>query len=347
MGKTRDARFDTLKGVLILSVVFGHFFAHDATSSASSDTLANFIYFFHMPLFVFISGYFSSSKNVIRSGIRIIETYVVFQLIKGIWLHYSFYDLLTLPGPMLWYLIALLFWRLIYAGMCRLGIRVSWHMILFLIILSVLAGFVPWIGRRFALSRFLYFAPYFFLGTMVKEVAIIDVIKERVSLKMAWGGVILAAIIGAIFVVRPILSIRGVFAGADPYPTDSEFMYMMARLFSFPVAIIVSICIIRIFSIENIFFCIIGRDSLKYYMFHGVILMGIEALRLPWATCVDVTCHLTTGQVPGPRTVTLVSFLAPIYALCVSTLIYFINKTKMSDILLSPISFFIKQRDIR
>lgn len=59
MGKIRDNRFDALKGFLILSVVFGHFFTHDDSHGIMSETMANFIYSFHMPLFVFISGYFS------------------------------------------------------------------------------------------------------------------------------------------------------------------------------------------------------------------------------------------------------------------------------------------------
>lgn len=66
MGKVRDARFDTLKGLLILSVVFGHFFSHEATHSAPSEAIANFIYSFHMPLFVFVSGYFTNNHRVIR-----------------------------------------------------------------------------------------------------------------------------------------------------------------------------------------------------------------------------------------------------------------------------------------
>ena len=68
MGKVRDARFDTLKGFLILSVVFGHFFTHDAVHGASSLAMANLIYFFHMPLFVFVSGYFTNNQRIMRGG---------------------------------------------------------------------------------------------------------------------------------------------------------------------------------------------------------------------------------------------------------------------------------------
>lgn len=77
MGKIRDGRFDTMKGFLILFVVFGHFFTHDSAHGLSSSVMANFIFFFHMPLFVFLSGYFTNNKNIIRGAGRILETYII------------------------------------------------------------------------------------------------------------------------------------------------------------------------------------------------------------------------------------------------------------------------------
>jgi len=71
MGKLRDARFDTLKGMLILLVVCGHFFGHSSQGSLS-QVMGNFIYSFHMPLFVFISGYFTSSRKILSGGGKII-----------------------------------------------------------------------------------------------------------------------------------------------------------------------------------------------------------------------------------------------------------------------------------
>ena len=97
MAKVRDLRFDTLKGLLILSVVLGHFLSHEATHSAPSEAMANFIYSFHMPLFVFLSGYFTNGKKAVWGGVQILETYIVFQLIKGLWLNYSLVKLLIKP----------------------------------------------------------------------------------------------------------------------------------------------------------------------------------------------------------------------------------------------------------
>ena len=54
----RNSTFDSLKGVLIILVVLGHWleygFAHE-----TNRIIFNYIYLFHMLLFILISGYFS------------------------------------------------------------------------------------------------------------------------------------------------------------------------------------------------------------------------------------------------------------------------------------------------
>lgn len=60
--KQRDLSFDVLKGILILLVVLGHAYSYEYGSAACWHTHPfNFIYTFHMPLFIMVSGYFFSS----------------------------------------------------------------------------------------------------------------------------------------------------------------------------------------------------------------------------------------------------------------------------------------------
>lgn len=317
MGKVRDNRIDTLKGFLILSVVFGHFFTHDASHGIVSETMANFIYSFHMPLFVFVSGYFSNNQKVIKGGVRLLETYLVYQLIKGIAYGYSVLWMFIMPAPMLWYLFALIFWRLLYAGLDKIGIKVTWHLLLVLVCLSVAAGFVPWIGREYALSRFIVFAPYFFFGVMIKDMQIIDVVKKKFNLTLCIGILLVALTIGIVCAVYSI-NIRTVFSGTSPYPSDKTWIYALARLLCYLTSFFISISFIRVFSFENKIMGTVGKDSLKYYMFHGLFLMAVEFFELPWSTV-----------------------FAVIYASVVSIVIFFFNKTQLSDIAITPVSFVI------
>lgn len=60
MEKERDYLFDNIKGLLIFLVVFGHLISYSSFKKIHSiDFIYLSIYIFHMPIFVFISGYFS------------------------------------------------------------------------------------------------------------------------------------------------------------------------------------------------------------------------------------------------------------------------------------------------
>ena len=322
MEKVRDARIDTLKGILILSVVFGHFFTHDSSDSLASEILSNFIYSFHMPLFVFVSGYFTNNRTVVKGSLRLLETYVVFQLIKGIWYHYSALWLLIMPGPMLWYLIALIVWRFISAVLEKLGVKVSWLFLSILVVISVAVGFIPWVGREFALSRIVVFSPYFFLGVYLRNIQVIDEVRERVNFRFALIILIVSLIAGAFFAFHSI-DVKSVFSGTLPYPSENRWFCALARLFSYFSSVVIAVSVVRICSFENMMLGIIGKDSLKYYMFHGVLLMIIEYLGLPWST-----------------------FFAIFYASAVSLTIFVFNKTHLSDMVISPTSYWTGRRKV-
>lgn len=57
----RDLSYDVLKGILILLVVLGHSIQDPFGNVCWNNVLFNFIYTFHMPLFIMVSGYFSHS----------------------------------------------------------------------------------------------------------------------------------------------------------------------------------------------------------------------------------------------------------------------------------------------
>ncbi len=56
---TRNILLDNLKGFVIFTVVLGHTFEWYRPTSLLMKFTHDLIYQFHMPLFIFISGYFS------------------------------------------------------------------------------------------------------------------------------------------------------------------------------------------------------------------------------------------------------------------------------------------------
>ncbi|MGG3906453.1 acyltransferase family protein [Geobacillus stearothermophilus] len=57
--KERDYYFDNAKCALMLLVVFGHFLRPYIDGVLWVHSLYTWIFFFHMPAFIFISGYFA------------------------------------------------------------------------------------------------------------------------------------------------------------------------------------------------------------------------------------------------------------------------------------------------
>lgn len=59
----REISLDYIKGILILLVVYGHcLYWFDGNQYSSNYFVAKIIYTFHMPFFIFLSGYFFSNK---------------------------------------------------------------------------------------------------------------------------------------------------------------------------------------------------------------------------------------------------------------------------------------------
>ena len=57
---SRSAYWDNIKGFLIILVVFAHCL-FNLQNSPLNNAVVDAIYMFHMPAFVFVSGYFSKS----------------------------------------------------------------------------------------------------------------------------------------------------------------------------------------------------------------------------------------------------------------------------------------------
>lgn len=71
----RDERFDSLKFVLIILVCWGHLIQIDKNAfSGETIALYKLIYTFHVPLFAFVSGFFTNSnKDYSKSFISLLE----------------------------------------------------------------------------------------------------------------------------------------------------------------------------------------------------------------------------------------------------------------------------------
>lgn len=161
--KKREYLFDNYKVLLIVLVVIGHFIEPCYDQNPFLYELKWGIVAFHMPAFIFISGYFSKKNPSIKKLIGgLVIPYFVYEII-----YYLLYTLIldkdtelyfTRPKFSLWYLMALFVWRLA-APLVR---KVPYHMILSLGA-GLLIGLVG-LGNFLSIPRIVFFFPFFLAG---------------------------------------------------------------------------------------------------------------------------------------------------------------------------------------
>ena len=205
--------WDNYKGILIFLVVLGHFF-YEFRSNKIIYFFALFIYLFHMPAFVFTSGYFCK-ENINFSRIK---KYLFFYIIGNtflMWFSFLFKGNeinLLVPYYSFWYLLALIVWR------CSINSLKNINGILPIsIIIALLVGFFLQIDNTLALSRIICFFPFFLLGVKAKDKVVFNLIIEKKNN-------LLIKIV--IFIIACILSLISVFFCKTSFNDLQMFPYI-------------------------------------------------------------------------------------------------------------------------
>lgn len=164
ISKQRELLFDNLRGVLIFLVVLGHALEYFRLTNQTAEFFYVFIYLFHMPVFIFISGYFS--KQVQKGRKTAVKTFLIPYLILNfilsiILLMMGKIETITIlnPGWTLWYLYCMFIWRLLLPDLIKVR-----HILILSFIIGIFSGFLTEFGTYMALARTLGFLPFFLAG---------------------------------------------------------------------------------------------------------------------------------------------------------------------------------------
>jgi len=191
---------DNARFVLISLVVVGHLLEQLADQGPMAAALYRWIYLFHMPAFVLISGAVSKSTLTRRRALALVTglllPYVIFQTLYPAWDAWLFHTgegfqgYLT-PYWLLWYLPSLACWRLLLPLFARLKFALP-----LAVAIALAAGVAPWIGYPLSLSRTLVFFPLFLLGYRLggQRLQQLGVSRNRKCIAL---GVLITAAIGA------------------------------------------------------------------------------------------------------------------------------------------------------
>lgn len=258
----RDLTIDTLKGFLVLLVIFGHLIG--SLKVSGGEAIWNLIYTFHMPLFVLISGYLSKREKL--NIATILKPLLVFQLINVLTLyvlgHEFTYTYVLIPYWTLWYLLSLVFWRIIlkYTPDSLLN-RPNVYLSITIIAALMIGVILPY-GRILSIQRTITFFPYFLMGYYFRT----NTIKQKL-----WSNTIskcLLIVICFVVILGCYPSNASILLrGADSYSIQD----LPAKMFLFLCTLV---CVYSLWNLKCEVLCLakIGKDSLFYYLYHGLMI---------------------------------------------------------------------------
>lgn len=235
-----------------------------------------------MPLFIFISGYFS--KNFTRSSRKNIKTllipYFVLNTLYYLY-HYIFLGLnkinFLIPGWTLWYLLSLYFWR----TFCKYIYRVNNKTFLFCIsiVFGILINFIPYNNNVLSISRTLSFFPYFLLGFYFKKsnLEYIRSFSQKSSLIVLF--ILFSSVLLYFYIFNidyKILYLTGSFTN---YKLSYSFG-VLTRLLLYFISIFTIMVFLNLTQSFKLNLTNLGRKSMHYYSLHIYVIYFLQALNI-------------------------------------------------------------------
>ena len=272
---------DNIKVLLIFLVVFNHLIAFQLVKV---DVVVRYVWYaitiFHMPAFVFISGYLSKKpQNVLKNFKNLLIPYVLGYTLtwySQIWLGRSVdYEILRPTGSVMWYILALFIYRLTIEALGKIR---------FIVPLSIL--FALWAGTRpefttfLSSSRIVVFFPFFVAGYLWKSEYITAIRKFK-------GKWILVAISGVLLWAIPNYMIPNemgiaIFRGNHGYQlcglTDPQGVIL--RLLMYLVSFVVVYTMLALVPDIKLPLTYVGRHTMGIYFFHYPIMIVLNGLLL-------------------------------------------------------------------
>lgn len=222
--KERIQKWDILKFVLIFLVVLGHVAEPYIGESYNIRALWTWIYSFHMPLFIFVTGLFNKKNINEKRYNKIISYFFIYIVSKALLMFCGLADgkgfrfsLFTENG-LPWYVLAIFVFSLITIALKRFP---KPYVFAFSILLACVVGYDSSIGDFLALSRIIVYYPFFFAGYCIDGEKIVKFLSKVYVRVIA--AVFLIAYSATFFLkLDEVTLIRPLFSGRNPFHTLGE-----------------------------------------------------------------------------------------------------------------------------
>ncbi|MGN1157193.1 MAG: acyltransferase family protein [Agathobacter sp.] len=279
MMSRRNYMFDNLKAILIILVVLGHLL--DTTNPVSHifPTIYYFIYFFHMPLFIFISGYFS--KNVEKCRETAVQNLFLPYFILNIIMYIQCYIMNWLKGEPtnmfrvflgmkgLWFLFAMFVWKILLKDLIRIR-----YVLPLSFVIGAVAGVSNEMGEYLSLGRIMGFSCFFLLGYFITPE---HVEKLRSKTHVLPVIIIIAAFAFAAYASyghrMPIECI--LFRKA--YPNDALLEWIGIRILLYAIALLMIYACLNLMTDKKTRLTKVGENTLTVYILHLFVIRVLDS----------------------------------------------------------------------
>lgn len=277
----RNAYYDNAKVILIFLVVFGHMIQPFIDGSRELNTLYMWIYTFHMPAFIFLSGFFAKGSGtkeyIVNLAKRLLIPYLIFQVFYTIFYFFigkaSWQTSVFYPHWSLWFLFSLFSWHLLLILFKKIppiyGVPLS-------MMIGLLVGYYGNIGHTFSLSRTFVLFPFFLLGFWLTKNHL-KFLKRR-SVKIT--SIIVMVVIAVAIYIAPDFN-SGWLLGSKSYGELGVPEYGgIARLFVYITSAIMAASIFTWVPRKRSVITSLGERTLYVYLLHGFFIQFFREMDL-------------------------------------------------------------------
>jgi fucose 4-O-acetylase-like acetyltransferase len=283
--KQRDPWFDNAKMALVTLVVLGHSWTllplnlTDGGSSTSTQVdswLYNFLYAWHIPAFVIVTGYLSRSFEYSRARMWNLVTtvavpYVIFEGVYALYRHVvggvDFERLWANPHWPMWYLSAMFFWRLMTPIFKRMPGKV-----MVAVAISLVAGLYA--TDVFDNARIFGLLPFFVLGLKMHE-GHWNLLRTRRARWYGIGGLLVLFVLARFsshWFETEWLYYRSRYDALDP----NNLRAMVIRISLLISGLVGAFSFFAVVPRAKTWFSTLGGATLVVYLFHGFFVLSAE-----------------------------------------------------------------------
>lgn len=298
--KERIVCIDVAKGFAILCVVIGHVlgFGFYGEQNVGKSLLFNVIYSFHMPLFVFLSGYVSftviKKDEILHDSIKRFRSLIVPGIIIGLLTirATSFSDIIDFFTNSFkygfWYVFVLFaFYILSYiTNLSNINGMIKNSYVMYVVVAFVWyyvyrhIYIVPDIlNKILCLDLIVRYYPYFFVGNLIRKHGFLKIIEQEWLFCVSVVWVLLSASIVDNNSIKSILSvIDGSHFASLVYTTLCTFLLYINAFSIIMIIMYIVQKVLRINSLSSFIkiFTFLGKNTLYIYLFHFFFIYAID-----------------------------------------------------------------------